>query len=167
MFKKAGLTIILAAAIFLTQQFLGPVIPALDLFIIFIIWFSLKRSDFVWYLAVIGGLVLDIVYSGQLVNLLTFLIIVLLIKIFTSQFSLSNFFARLLLIVMAVTSARLLNYCLAGLINLVFKSLGHYQAVISWVGLVDYILINSLVILVLVFLIRPKINSSQINYAGQ
>ena len=86
MWLKVIATFIISLAVFLLQSFFSGWPIIINLFVVLIVWLSLKRSYLRWFYAWWGGLLLDLAYGTFGVNLLSLLLLIVLLDLLLPKF---------------------------------------------------------------------------------
>ncbi len=162
MWLKVIATFIISLAVFLLQSFFSGWPIIINLFVVLIVWLSLKRSYLRWFYAWWGGLLLDLAYGTFGVNLLSLLLLIVLLDLFTSQISSYNFFAKFLSTMGGILSSLLINYFITIAFSLFFTSVAFYSFNLSIINLINYFVINSLLVILLSSVFDKK--AVKINY---
>ncbi|MCX6785544.1 MAG: hypothetical protein NTZ18_01670 [Candidatus Komeilibacteria bacterium] len=149
-FKKnliLGVAIVLGSLVlFLVQQFFLGLTGLVNLPLVAVIFFSLKKSPLAWPLAAFNGWLLDAVLGTAFFHLVVFLSLVLLISYFTQTVALENYFARWLLISGSLAVGLLVGYLIIFLTSAVGLNFYRFLFSLSAAGLIGYLAVNSLII---------------------
>jgi len=156
MWQRIILGLFISLVILAGQFFLQSQAIKINLLLIVVICLSMRQSGYKWWLAIFGGLGIDVAYGTVPVTLSSLVILIYLYGVFNSELSFQSFLSQLLLIVAGVVAFLAINFFILELYNFIFSAINGYVFALNWSTLVNYFLVNILLVVLILAVFKKK-----------